>query len=101
MRWVDIKYIPWRIKTLITGVTVWRHPSPLVPAERVRDWSLAWTIVGIHSYQWWWVKKWGNLPCGCTRNPLTRRMVIFSGDCKQHGFSSLHLRTPDPTDPGI
>lgn len=85
MRWAEIRYIPWRVKLLVTGVTVWTD-SRTGEVEQVRDRSLAWTIAGIHSYKWWWVRKWGGLPCGCTRNPLTRRMVIFSGDCARHCF---------------
>ncbi len=79
----DIKAIPWRVRVLATRTTVWVWPGeePHVVKE---SWSGAWAIAGIHSYKWWWVRKYGNLPCGCTRNPVTRRMVLFRWKCAMH-----------------
>lgn len=41
-------------------------------------------LAGPHSYEWWWVKRWGRMGCGCTRNPVTRRRLLTSSDCLEH-----------------
>ncbi len=53
------------------------------------SWRDAWMIAGIHSYHWAWVRKYGKMPCGCTRNPVTRRRVLIAGECEEHGISRL------------
>lgn len=48
------------------------------------DWDTAWAMEGPHTYRWWWVRRWGRLDCGCTRNPLTRRIVLYTMSCEEH-----------------
>lgn len=48
-----------------------------------------WAILGPHPVLWWWVRKWGRLPCHCLRNPLTRRMVAYAGECRVHASWSV------------
>ena len=45
------------------------------------SWGQRWAIAGIHSYNWGWVRRFGAMPCGCTRNPVTRRIVCYLVDC--------------------
>ncbi len=53
--------------------------------EEILPWRTRWAVFGVHSYKWWWVRKYGKLPCGCTINPVTRRRVLTDIDCKIHG----------------
>lgn len=62
---------PWWTWTDADGAKV-RNREP---------WSLRWAFAGIHSYKWFWVRRWGRMECGCTRNPLTRRTVLFKYRC--------------------
>jgi hypothetical protein len=78
-----IKSIPWRVRVLVTRTTVWGKEGEEQEVHK-ESWRSAWAIVGIHSWRWWWVRKYGKLPCGCTRNPLTRRMVLFRWKCPVH-----------------
>jgi hypothetical protein len=48
------------------------------------DWATAWAIAGPQTHSWWWVRKWGVLRCGCTKNPVTRRLLTTRGDCQSH-----------------
>lgn len=74
----DVKRIPARVKLLITRKV--EYFPGLVTKE---PWDTVWAIAGVHSYNWWWVRKYGSLTCGCGRNPLTRRFVWYSTDCPQ------------------
>lgn len=81
---------PWqRLWVLLTGVVSWiDHDTGKIEQETV-DWRTRWALAGIHSYNWWWVRRWGGQACGCTVNPLTRRRVLTDFDCLKHGFPSL------------
>jgi hypothetical protein len=78
----DLKAIPWRIKLLIT------RKIELFPGYWSKEsWAMAWAIAGIHSHKWGWVRRYGRLPCGCGRNPLTRRFVWYVYPCpEKHGY---------------
>jgi len=56
------------------------------PEELTRlDWSTAWALAGPRPASWRWVQRRGKLPCGCLRNPLTRRLVLITTACPHHG----------------
>jgi hypothetical protein len=81
-----------RLKILITRRTVWLDlNSGEVDHVHHESWSWAWSIAGIHSYDWRWVRRYGRLACGCTRNPLTRRMVLYAWECREHGAESMGI----------
>jgi hypothetical protein len=86
-----------RIKFLIDGKIIWagRDGNQFSTTE---SWELRWAISGIHSYKWWWVRRYGKLPCGCTRNPLTRRILTIKWRCRKHSVVGKRprLRDPDP-----
>lgn len=81
-----------RIWILLTGVVTWRDQETGVTERERVDWGTRWALAGVHSYNWWWVIRYGKRPCGCTVNPLTRRRVLTDMDCDQHGFSSITAR---------
>jgi len=108
MKWTDVKAIPFRVKLLVTRKSTWVGPNGSETAVK-EDFSDAWAMVGVHSRNWWWVRKWGELDCGCTRNPLTRRMVTYDMKCEQHtNFARLYRKwreenergADSPGDPG-
>jgi hypothetical protein len=84
MKWVDVKAIPTRVKLLVTRKFTWVDQED--GSERVvkESFSHAWAMLGVHSRNWWWVRRWGELDCGCTRNPLTRRVIMFDWECGEH-----------------
>lgn len=87
MKWVDVKAIPFRIKLLVTRRFNWHYTDSegQHQLEQVKEpWNAAWAIAGIHSWSWWWVRRYGELDCGCTRNPLTRRVVLMDSMCDVH-----------------
>lgn len=63
----------------------WVHDvdcTECVPREEHMRVRVRWRLFGPKSYNWWWVKRWGKMECGCcTRNPLTRRQVLYSWKC--------------------
>lgn len=79
--------ITWsQIRPLLTGRVEWCDPhSGAVIETEYMSWPDRWSLFGIHSTEWWWVRRYGKMHCGCTRNPLTRRMVLFRMDCPDHG----------------
>jgi len=82
---VNLPALGARIKILITRRTRWvdeEYPDDVTIHRE--SWRTAWAIAGIHSYHWWWVRRYGKLPCGCTRNPLTRRLVLYRWRCEVH-----------------
>ena len=42
--------------------------------------SVAWASVGVHTYNWWWVRCWGRMVCGCLRNPIMRRVLFYNSE---------------------
>ena len=78
-----IKKLWQRIRIIATGYVEWEADDGTVDSETL-SWRSRWAIFGIHSYKWGWVRKYGELPCGCTINPITRRRVLTSIDCKVH-----------------
>lgn len=73
-----------RIKRLATGTYVWTSEDGTKVTTEHYNWSIRWSLDGIHSWRWKWVTKYGKRPCGCTINPLTRRHVLYSLECDQH-----------------
>lgn len=74
-----------RIKVLATGRVSWCDPhTGEVESDEKLSWRDRWAVFGIHSYNWWWVKRFGALDCGCTRNPVTRRVVLIRWRCPEH-----------------
>lgn len=75
-----------RLRVLVTGRVEWVNPEDSDDVEidylSFRD---RWSIFGIHSYNWKWVRRKGIRECGCTFNPITRRKVLTYMDCSQHG----------------
>lgn len=72
-----------RMRVLATGIVVWDNDDGTEDIEYL-GWRDRWAIFGVHSYNWWWVRRFGVLDCGCTRNPLTRRMALYRADCRTH-----------------
>lgn len=75
-----------RVKALVTRRFEWMDETGKVEVTH-EDWHTTWALIGIHSYKWRWVRKYGKLPCGCTRNPLTRRMLLYRWRCEKHGVT--------------
>lgn len=72
-----------RVKRLVTGEYTWVAEDGSTEVDHY-GWKDRWSIDGIHSWQWRWVHKYGQLPCGCTRNPITRRMVLYRWPCSEN-----------------
>lgn len=86
--------IGWATRTgrwnaLLTGKVEWVDPDTGDFDIEQLGWRDRWAIFGIHSWSWWWVRKFGQLRCGCTRNPITKRMVLIAMDCPEHGLGDL------------
>lgn len=85
-----------RLRALCSPTIEWCDPDTgeVVEVDRVslRD---RWYLFGPHSYEWRWVRRRGGLGCGCTRNPLTRRMVLMRMDCAAHGLGSDFAVLPE------
>lgn len=69
---------------LLSGRIEWVDPDTGESEGIYKDWRTAWAIAGIHSANWWWVRKFGKRDCGCTINPLTRRRVLTLWGCPIH-----------------
>ena len=76
--------IKQRLRILLTGRTEWVDPETGETEVRYDGLHFAWTIAGIHSYNWRWVRKYGKRDCGCTINPITRRRVLTLWGCPIH-----------------
>lgn len=75
-----------RLKFLATGKTTMTDNTTGEVTDIRLPMNWRWTISGVHSHNWKWVNRWGKEPCGCVRNPLTRRKVLVRGDCPDHGL---------------
>lgn len=69
---------------LVTGKLEWTDPETGEVEITHEDWSTRWQIAGWPSYNWWWVRKYGKMGCGCTRNPITRKRVLTAMGCDTH-----------------
>lgn len=69
---------------LLTGRAEWTDPDTGEVEVHYEDWPTSWAIAGIHSHNWWWVRKYGKRDCGCTINPITRRRVLTLWGCHTH-----------------
>lgn len=72
----------YRLKMIVTGKIVWVDQDENETWEHNR--RLAWRLAKPNLYNFWWVKKWGKLSCGCTINPITRRRLLTLGSCREH-----------------
>lgn len=68
-----------RLRVLYDGKIAWEADDGTVEHETL-GWKDRWALFGVHSYNWWWVRHWGQSDCGCTVNPLTRRRVLICWD---------------------
>lgn len=85
-----IKKLWQRIRILATGKVEWVDPEDENEVEKeTLSWRTRWAIFGVHSYKWWWVRRYGQIPCGCTINPITRRRVLTDISCTVHGWGGL------------
>ena len=75
----------FRLKALLDGKVTWVADDGAEERE-VLSWRDRWSLFGVHSHDWWWVRRYGKLHCGCTRNPITRRMVLFRMGCRSHSI---------------
>lgn len=74
-----------RIELLVTGKAEWCDAVTGVVLEKeILPWRTRWAIAGIHSHNWKWVTKYGARDCGCTINPITRRLVLIQMGCPTH-----------------
>lgn len=74
-----------RLRVLRTGVIEWVDPDTGQIEVELLGWRDRWTLFGVHSYAWRWVRRFGGRDCGCTFNPMTRRKVLTRMDCDTHG----------------
>lgn len=79
-----MKTLIMRMKPLITGRVSWIDETTGETVVEYEDWRTRWALFGVHSHNWWWVRKYGALECGCTINPITRRRVLTLWGCKTH-----------------
>lgn len=75
-----------RLHALMTGQVTWIDADG-TPEHEVLGWRDRWSIFGVHSWNWRWVRRWGRMDCGCTHNPLTLRTVLTNLDCPTHGWA--------------
>ncbi len=74
-----------RLRILMTGRVEWCNPyTGVVEDVDQMSWGERWSVFGIQSYTWKWVRHFGALKCGCTRNPVTRQMVLMRFGCAEH-----------------
>ena len=93
------KTTPGRLRALLTGRVEWVDPEDGVTEVEWLGWRDRWSIFGVHSYTWDWVRKYGALDCGCTRNPVTRQTVLTAFLCPEHGHPSLRAEEPQDDEP--
>lgn len=82
-----------RLEALLTGRVEWVDPEDGAFEVEWLGWRDRWSLFGVHSYSWGWVRRYGRMACGCTRNPLTRRLVLIRWRCPDH--CSLPLAEAD------
>lgn len=75
---------PHRIILLVTGNTATVNEYGTVHERLHFSWKSRWAISGIHSRNWKWVIRKGAMPCGCTRNPVTRKRILTRWKCPEH-----------------
>lgn len=74
----------WRVRYLITRRLEWETGDGEINRVEKVPFRVAWKMFGIRSHRWSWVRRYGRLRCGCTRNPITRRMVLYAWRCPEH-----------------
>lgn len=72
----------WRTKTLITRKFKWITKEGLRYTKKSLQNGLGCCWRPFDNQ--WWVRKYESMSCGCVRNPLTRRMVIYRWRCPEH-----------------
>lgn len=81
-----------RLAALATGKVVWVDPTTGETEIETMGWRDRWTLFGVHSWNWRWVRRWGTRDCGCAFNPLTGRKVLTRMDCPEHGLSWTEVK---------
>jgi hypothetical protein len=81
-----------RVRFLATGNAERKDTATGEITKTRESWEVRWALGGVHSHKWWWVNRYGQMDCGCVRNPLTRRMVLYSGDCTARGIRQIRER---------
>lgn len=77
-----------RIKLLATGKAIWCNAITGEPHHTEKlDWRCRWAIAGTHPLNWRLIYRLGGQPCGCVRNPFTRRMAAL---CLEHAAAGTH-----------
>lgn len=84
-----------RMRALATGKVTWVDTDTGEAETEYMGWRDRWTLFGVHSHNWRWVDRMGRMRCGCTRNPVTRRMALIAMDCPEHGISWSELKGCD------
>lgn len=74
-----------RLAALATGRVEWVDPEDGAFEVEWLGWRDRWSLFGVHSYDWRWVRRYGKRGCGCTINPVTRRRVLIQMTCPEHG----------------
>lgn len=72
-----------RITLLTTGRAEWLNDDGTTDTEHL-GWKDRWNLAGPQPFNWWWVRRWGGLDCGCTINPITRRRLLTRMGCPTH-----------------
>lgn len=75
-----------RLAVLVTGRVTWTDTGTGESETEYLGWRDRWALFGVHSHNWRWVRRLGQLRCGCSRNPVTRRLVLITMDCPDHGL---------------
>lgn len=78
-----------RLAALATGRVEWIDPEDGATEVEWLGWKDRWSIFGVHSDTWRWVRRYGKQDCGCTINPVTRRRVLIRMTCPEHGKPHL------------
>lgn len=87
--------ISGRLVALLTGRVVWVDAVDGTVETEHYGWRDRWAIFGLHSSDWWWVRRWGTQPCGCVNNPITRHQLLI---CHEHAWGD-DPEVMDPKEP--
>lgn len=90
-----VKQFCHRIRILVTGTVEWVDADGGVEVEHM-PLRTRWSIFGVHSYNWKWVRRFGLQECGCTLHPVTRRKLLMRMDCPIHS-NLKHFLLADET----
>lgn len=81
-----------RAGRLITGKYTWVDEQDGSEETDHYDWHTRWRISGPRVWSWWWVRRYGEQPCGCRINPITRKYTSYAWECPEHGITAISDR---------